>query len=136
MVKRDISEPISKDTVRSVQGKNSLNWTLVQRKEILAKNDLKLGLTFAPKVFRKQGLNLWEEDVRFYLDGASVTHKMDDFDQDRAPRAIAWRKPGPGFNFTLTAEKFQKNTEGNVVHFMAAIADGNYVIVAEQYHIE
>ena len=75
MVKRDISEHISKDTVRSVQGKNSLNWTLVQRKEILAKNDLKLGLTFVPKVFRKQGLNLWEEDVRFYLDGASVTQK-------------------------------------------------------------
>ena len=106
MVKRDISKPISRDTVCSVLGKNSLNWTLVQRKEILAKNDLKMGLTFVPKAFHKQGLKLWKEDVRFYLDGAGATHKMNDFDQDRAPGAIAWRKAGPVFDFTLTAEKF------------------------------
>ena len=71
----------------------------------MAKNDLKLGLKLVPKVFHKQGLSLWNEDVRFYLDGASFTHKMNDFDQDRAPGAIAWRKAGPGFDFTLTAEK-------------------------------
>ena len=104
MVKRDILKPIIRDTVCSVLGQNSLNWTLVQRKEILAKNDLKLGLKLVPKVFHKQGLSLWNEDVRFYLDGASFTHKMNDFDQDRAPGAIAWRKAGPGFDFTLTAE--------------------------------
>ena len=65
-----------------------------------------MGLKFVPKVSHKQGLNLWKEDVRFYLDGASVTHKMNDFNQDRAPGAIAWRKAGPAFDFTLTAEKF------------------------------
>ena len=48
-----------------------------------------MGLKFVPKVFHKQGLNLWKEDVRLHLDGASVTHKMNDFDQDRAPGAIA-----------------------------------------------
>ena len=79
---------------------------LVQRKEILAKNDLKMGLKFVSKVFHERGLNLWKEDVRFYLDGASVTHKMNDFDQDKAPGAIAWRKAGPVFDFTLTVEKF------------------------------
>ena len=82
MVKRDISKPISRDTVCSVLGKNSLNWTLVQRKEILAKKDLKLGLKFVPKVFRKQALNFCEEDVGFYLDGAGATQKMNSFDQD------------------------------------------------------
>ena len=34
----------------------------------------------------------------------SATKKMNDFDQDRAPRAISWGKPGPRFDFTLTAE--------------------------------
>ena len=108
MVKRDILKPIIRDTVCSALGQNSLNWTVVQRKEILAKNDLKLGLKFVPKVFHKQGLNLWKEDVRFHLDGASVTHKMNDFDQGRAPGAIAWRKAGPVFDFTLTEKIFQK----------------------------
>ena len=104
MVKRDISKPINRDTTSSVLGKNILNWTLVQRKEMFAKNDMKFGLKFVPIVFRNQDLIFQEEDVGFYLDGAGVTQKMNVFDQDRAPGAIAWRKPGPGFDFILTVE--------------------------------
>ena len=104
MVKREISKSITGDTVCSVPGKNSLNWTLVQRKEMFAKIDLKLALKCVPKVFRKQDLNFWQQDVGFYLDGVGVTQKMNVFDQDRAPGAIDWRNPGPGFDFTLTIE--------------------------------
>ena len=104
MVKRDISKPINRDTARSILGKNILNWMLVQRKEMWAKNDMKFGLKFVAIVFRKQDLIFCEEDVGFYLDGAGVTQKMNVFDQDRAPGAIAWRNPGPGFDFTLTVE--------------------------------
>ena len=52
-------------------------------------NWFEIGLKFVSKVFRKQDLNFCEEDVGFSLDGAGVTHKMNDFDQDRAPRAIS-----------------------------------------------
>ena len=72
----------------------------------MAKTDLKLGLKFVLKILQdlNKNLNFCEEDVGFSLDGASVTHKMNDSDQDRAPGAIAWRKSGPGFDFTLTAQ--------------------------------
>ena len=56
---------------------------------ILTKNDLKLKLKFAQKVLRKLRTNFWEEGVRFYLDGASFTYKMNPFDQARAQRAMA-----------------------------------------------
>ena len=52
-------------------------------------NDLKLRLSFARKVRRKLPANFWEEGVGFYLDEASFTHKMNPFDQARAPRAMA-----------------------------------------------
>ena len=108
MVKRHISKPISRDTVCSVLGKNSLNWTLVQRKEILAKNDLKLGLKFVPKVFRKQTLNFCEEDVGFYFDGASVTQKLNSFDQDSSKSYClekGWTRIRFHFNCRIILEK-------------------------------
>ena len=68
------------------------------------------------------------------MDGASFTHKMNPFDQARAPRAMAWRKPGQGFDFGFTGKGSHEGTGGTVAHFMAAIAYGKGVIAAEQYH--
>ena len=98
-----------------------MKWAGVQRKGILTKSDLKLRLTFARKVRCKLSANFWEESVGFYLDGASFMHKINPFDQARAPRAIAWRKPGQGFDFCFTGKGSHEDTGGNVAHFMAAI---------------
>ena len=89
MVKAGIPPSISEETVRRVLRKAGLKWARVQRKGILTKNDLKLRLKFVRKVHRKLPANFWEEGVRFYLDGASFTHKKNPFDQARAPRAMA-----------------------------------------------
>ena len=94
----------------------------------------KLRLKFAQKDRRKLSADFWEEGVGFYLDGASFTHKINPFDQARAPRAMAWRKPGQGFDFGFTGKGSHEVTGGTVAHFMAAIACGKGVIVAEQYH--
>ena len=90
MLKTGIPPAISEATFRRVLEKASLKWTRVQRKGILTKNDLELRLKFAQKVRRKLSANFWEESVGFCLDGASFTHKMNIFDQARAPRAMTW----------------------------------------------
>ena len=59
---------------------------------------------------------------------------MNPFDQARASRAMAWRKPGQGFDFGFTGKGSHEGTGGTVAHFMAAIAYGKGVIAAEQYH--
>ena len=91
-------------------------------------------LKFPRKVRCKLPANFWEEGVGFYLDGASFTHKMSPFDQATAPRAMAWGKPGRGFDFGFTGKGSHAGTGETVAHFMAAIAYGKGVIAAEQYH--
>ena len=54
MVKADIPPTIGEDTVRRILRKTDLKWTHFQRKGITLKNDLKLRLKFARKVYRKR----------------------------------------------------------------------------------
>ena len=112
--------------------KAGLKWSHAQKKEVLTKSDLKLRLKFARKVRWKLPKDFWTGDVGFYLDGASFIHKMNPFDQARAPRAMVWRKPGQGLDFGFTAKGSHEGTGGSVAHFMAAIAYGKGIIAAEQ----
>ena len=125
MVRAGIPPSISTATV--------VPWSHAEKKGVLTKSDLKLRLKFARKVRRKLPKDFWTGGVRFYLDGASFTHKMNPFDQARAPRAMVWRKPGQGLDFGFTAKGSHEGTGGSVAHFMAAIAYGKGVIAAEQY---
>ena len=90
--------------------------------------------TLLLKVCSKLPGNLWEEGIQFYLDRASFTHKMNPFDQARAPRAMAWKNPGQRFDFGFNGKGNHEGTEGTVAHFIAAIAFGKGVIAAEEYH--
>ena len=91
-------------------------------------------LKFARNVRHKLPANCLDEGVGFYLDGASFTHKMNRFEQARAPRAMAWRNPGQGFDFGFTGKGSHEGTGGTVAHFTAAVAYGKGVFAAEQYH--
>ena len=110
-----------------------MKWCHARKKGVLTESDLKQRLKFARAVRRKLPKTFWTEGVGFYLDGASFTHKTNPFDQARAPRAMIWRKPGQGLDFGFTAKGSHEGTGGSVAHFMAAIAYGKGVIVAEQY---
>ena len=61
MVKAGIPSSISEDTVHKLLQKTDLKWTHFQRKGIMSKNDLKLRLKFARKVYRKHTTcnNIW-----------------------------------------------------------------------------
>ena len=85
MVKAGIPPSISTATVCSVLRKAVLKWCLAQKKGALTKSDLNLRLTFAREVHQKLPNGFWTGGVGFYLDGASYTHKMNPFDQARAP---------------------------------------------------
>ena len=126
MVKAGIPPSISEETVWRVLRKAGLKWARVQRKGILTKNDLKLRLKFARKVRRKLPANSWEEGVGFYLDEASFTHKMNPFDQARAPSAMAWRKVKArsawdevgARKFTIPARSPDLNPMENIFHIV------------------
>ena len=133
MVRAGIPPSISTATVRRVMKKAGLKWSHAQKKGVLIKSNLKLRLKFARKVRWKLPKDFWTGGVGFYLDGASFTHKMNPFDQARAPRAMVWRKHGQGLDFGFTAKGSDKETGGSVAHFMAAIAYEKGVIAAEQY---
>ena len=68
------------------------------------------------------------------MDGANFTHKINPFDQVRAPRAIGRRKLRQGFDFSFTGKGIHEGTEGNIAHIMAAIANGKGVIALKLYH--
>ena len=133
MVRAGIPASISTATVRRVKRKTRLKWSHAQKKGVLTKSDLKLRLKFSGKVHRKLPKDFWTGGVGFYLDGESFTHKMNPFEQARAPRAKVWRKPGQGLGFRFTATRRHGGTGGSVAHFMAAIAYEQGVVGAELY---
>ena len=132
MVKASIPPSISEKTFQRVLRKTELKWARVQRERILTKNDMKLRLRFARKVRCKLSANFWKEGAGFYLDGTNFTHKTTPFEQARAPRVMAWRKPGPGIDISFTGKGGDKSTGENFARFMAAVAYGKDVIAAEQ----
>ena len=60
LVKAVIPPSISKETVRRILPKTDLKWTHFQSKEIMSKNDLKLRLKFARKVYCKRATMKYE----------------------------------------------------------------------------
>ena len=47
---------------------------------------------------------------------------MNHFHQTRAPRAMVWRIPGQGLDFSCTAKGSHEGTGRRVTHVMTAIA--------------
>ena len=76
------------------------------------------------KSCRKLFVNVCVEGVEFDLVGASFTQKTNLFKQARAPKAMAWKRPGQGFDFGFTGKGSQKDTGGTVAQFMTVIAYG------------
>ena len=134
MVKTGIPSSVSKEAVGRVSQKAGLKWASVQRKGTLTKKDLKLRLTFARKVRRKLFVNVWVEGVEIDLVGVSFTQKINLFKRARTPKAMAWKRPGQGFDFGFTGKGSQKDTGGTVAQFMTVIAYGKGESGAEQYH--
>ena len=94
---------------------------------------MKLQLKFVQNVKQKLPKNSWTEEIGFYIDGASFTHKTILFDQCRAPKAVVSRMLDLGLDFAFIAKESHERT-GSVGHFMAAIVYRKGVIAAEQYH--
>ena len=88
MVRAGIPLSISTATVCRVMKKAGLKWSHAQKKGVLTKSDLKLRLKFTQKVRRKLPKDFWTGGVGFFLDGPNFTHKMNPFDQARAPRGM------------------------------------------------
>ena len=124
MVKTGIPSSVSEEAVGRVSQKAGLKWASVQRKGTLTKKDLKLRLTFARKVRRKLFVNVWVEGVEIDLVGVSFTQKTNLFKRARTPKAMAWKRPGQGFDYGFTGKGSQKDTGGTVAQFMTVIAYG------------
>ena len=133
MVRAGIPPSISIATVLRVMRKAGLKWSHAQKKRVLTKSDLSLRFKFAQRIRRKLPKDFWTGGAGFYLDLASLKHKMNPFDQARGQRVIVWRKPGQGLDFGFTEKGSHEGARGSAARFMAAIAYGKGVIAAEQY---
>ena len=128
-----MSQNVCDETVRRVLKKSNLRYTHSRKKGLLLRSDLRNRLTFARKVRRLVDPKIWKSGISFYLDGVGFTHKMNPYDQGRAPRTMTWRRPSDGLRFQYTAKGSHEGSGGSVAHFIVAIAYGKGVVLAEQY---
>ena len=128
-----LEESVCDQTVRRVLREANFKYRHSRKKGILLRKDLKLRLKFARKCRALLSPTIWTEGIAFYLDGVGFTHKTHPLDQALAPRSMSWRKPNDGLDFNFTAKGSHVGSGGKVAHFMAAIAHGKGVILAEQY---
>ena len=128
-----ISEEIHDETIRRCLKQAGLKYCHSRKKGVLMRKDLNCRLAFARKVLRLLDPSIWTEGIAFYLDGSGFTHKFKPFDQARTPTTMTWRRASDGLNFDRTAKGSHEGTGGKVEHFIAAIAYGKGVILAEQY---
>lgn len=127
-------EHVNAETVRRVFRRAGLRYTHSRKKGVLKRKDLKWRLNFARRIKKDGGQeDLWQRKLAFYLDGAGFAHKYNPFDQARAPRSMAWRKPHDGLTFERTARGSHEGTGGRVAHFICAIAYNRGMILADQY---
>lgn len=129
-------ENVCDETVRRVFRKAGLRYTHSRKKGVLKRHDLRKRLQFA-RDMKSMGTDgqkqLWQNDIAFYLDGVGFAHKYNPFDQAKAPRSMAWRRPHDGLDFQRTARGSHEGTGGRVAHFICAISYQDGMILAEQY---
>ena len=129
-----IGSCVSDECVCRVMHRAGLRYRHSRREGLLTRKDLKIRLAFARKVKRILNPEFWKCGISFYLDRVSFTHKLNPSDQARAPRTMAWRRPGEGLMFKRTAKSNHEGTGAKVAHFVAAIAYGKGVLLCEQFH--
>lgn len=90
-------------------------------------------LKFARRIKREHTCSLWTEQVAFYLDGVSFTHKYKPADQARSTHGRIWRKPEEGPRTGCTAKGSHCGSGGRMARFMVAISYREGVVLCEQY---
>ena len=124
-----IGSCVSDECVCHIMHRAGLRYRHSRRKGLLTRKDLKIRLAFARKVKGILNPEFWKNGISFYLDGVSFTHNLNPSDQARAPRTMAWRRPGEGLMFKSTAKGNHEGTGAKV----AAIAYGKGVVLCEQF---
>ena len=128
---------VSDETVRKVFRKAGLRYTHSRKKGVLKRTDLKRRVRFAKSLKKtksaEQLKKLFRHDICFYFDAVGFTHKYNPFDQAKAPRTMAWRRPNDGLDFERTAKGTHEGSGGRVAHFFCAISYAGGMVLAEQY---
>ena len=127
------TKTVSMRTVRRAMNDAGYNYLQARKKGILRKTDLKKRLSFAKKMTKEYCINVWKQNINFFLDGVSFAYKRNPFDQGSSPKGRIWRKPCEGLDYGCTAKGKKEGTGGKLVKLMVAISYGKGVIDCEQY---
>lgn len=127
------SREASNRTIRRALNREGYRYLQARKKGVLMKNDLQKRLQFAKKIRSCFSPDLWTNDINFYLDGVSFTHKRNPADEARAPKGRIWRKTREGLDFGATAKGSKEGNGGKMTHFLVAISYDQGVIDCEQY---
>ena len=125
---------VSNRTICRYLNRNGFKFLQARKKGLLSEKDNKRKrLTFARSMRRDYSRNVWEKEIAFYLDATSFVYKRHPMDQARAPRGRIWRKISEGLDPGCTAKGRKEGSGGKIVHIMAAISNGQPVLIAEPF---
>ena len=124
---------VSNRTIRRYLNRNGFKFLQARKKGLLSEKDKRKRLTFARWMRRDYSRNVWEKEIAFYLDATSFVYKRHPLDQARAPRGRIWRKISEGLDPGCTAKGRKEGSGGKIVHIMAAICNGQPVLIAKPF---
>jgi len=128
-----IPPTVSVWTIRKALKKHGYHYLQARKKGLLTPKDVQRRLKFARKCRRHLCEDFWRSHISFYFDGTSFVHKTNPFDQARAPKTRAWRKPGEGLDLFCTSKGKKAGVAGRVAKFFVSIAYDKGVIACDQY---
>ena len=132
-VESGVDVNISDNTVRRVLNRYGYKYLQSRKKGLLSEKDARNRLLFARKVKRLYAKDIWINDIGFYFDGLSWTHKTNPYDQARSTTTMAWRRKSEGLCLKCTTKGKKEGSGGKMVKVFVAIAHSHGVVMCEQY---
>lgn len=124
---------ISSRTVRRFLNKSGYHYLQARKKGVLTTTDIRKRYNFAKRIKKDYRDDVWQNQVAFYLDGVSFTHKTNPADEAKAPKGRIWRKQNEGMDKGCTAKGSHEGSGGKLVKMMVAISHGPGVVLCDQY---
>ncbi len=124
---------VSDRTVRRLLNRHGYFYLQSRKKGLMSKKDMRKRVKFARHMMKNYPIDVWTNDIAFYLDAVGFVHKINPADQARAPSGRIWRRKSEGLTQGCTSKGSKVGHGGKVVNFLVAISYGAGVILCEQY---
>ena len=124
---------VSNRTIRRFLQREGYYLLQARKKGLLSEKDLEELLKFAKNIRKHYSMDVWKDNVVFYLHCVSFWYKRNPADQASAPHGHIWHKKCEGLMRCCTSKGGKVGSGGKVVKVIVAISYGKGAIVCHQY---